>query len=323
MSVVIAAFNRSNVLKYALESVRAQTFEDWEVLVVGDHCTDDSQSVADSFGDPRIRFVNLPHNMGDQSGPNSVGVRLGRGELISFLSQDDLWCRDHLGNLAQTLDATGADMVVSSGFIVGSLSVNPAGDLAGEVEVVTRDPDASVQPFENFVASGWMLTARLAERIGDWKAASSVRFHSSQEYLYRCWSAGATIRFSPATSFVRLPSIASPDAYATARDAEHRIVAPIVIQDDLKSLDALATRLPAPSATESVRASAESDRNLKGLRLGIARRGDRIFARTFVAAMRLGWAPWEFRAAIAGVPRGGANAVLRRIRGLPVEPDKN
>jgi GT2 family glycosyltransferase len=59
--------------------VRAQTRSDWELIVVGDACTDDTADVVATFPDPRIRFVNLPENVGEQSGPNNEGVRLGHG----------------------------------------------------------------------------------------------------------------------------------------------------------------------------------------------------------------------------------------------------
>jgi len=52
VSVVIATYNYSSVLRYALQSVLWQTFQDFEVWVIGDACTDDSETVTASFGDP-------------------------------------------------------------------------------------------------------------------------------------------------------------------------------------------------------------------------------------------------------------------------------
>ena len=59
VSVVTATYNRSNVLRFAVESVRRQTLSDWEMWVVGDACTDDTADMIREIGDPRIRFVNL------------------------------------------------------------------------------------------------------------------------------------------------------------------------------------------------------------------------------------------------------------------------
>ena len=81
VSVVLATYNRSRVLAHAIESVRSSTLTDWELIVVGDHCTDDTAEVVASFDDPRITFINLPQNVGEQSGPNNEGVRRGARAL--------------------------------------------------------------------------------------------------------------------------------------------------------------------------------------------------------------------------------------------------
>ena len=56
-----------------------QSHAGWELWVVGDACTDDTEQVVDSFGDERIHFVNLDRNVGEQSGPNNEGFRRSRG----------------------------------------------------------------------------------------------------------------------------------------------------------------------------------------------------------------------------------------------------
>ena len=60
VTVVIATYHWSSVLRLAMTSVLGQTFTDFELLVVGDGCSDDSQAVAESVGDARVRWINLP-----------------------------------------------------------------------------------------------------------------------------------------------------------------------------------------------------------------------------------------------------------------------
>ena len=81
VSVIIATYNRSRVLAHAIESVRYSTVSNWELIVVGDHCTDDTAAIVASFDDPRITFINLPQNVGEQSGANNEGVRRGARSL--------------------------------------------------------------------------------------------------------------------------------------------------------------------------------------------------------------------------------------------------
>src|SRR5262245_1859945 len=111
VSIVVATYNRSNVLALTLRTVLWQTVADWEMLVVGDACTDDTEAVVASFADPRIRFINLPENCGEQSGPNNFGAQQARGTFLVWLNHDDFWLPDHLAHALAQLDATGADLV--------------------------------------------------------------------------------------------------------------------------------------------------------------------------------------------------------------------
>ena len=71
VSVVTATYNRSHVLRAAIASLLGQTLADWEQIVVDDACSDDTEQAIAAFADPRLRFVNLPVNIGEQSGPNN------------------------------------------------------------------------------------------------------------------------------------------------------------------------------------------------------------------------------------------------------------
>jgi glycosyltransferase involved in cell wall biosynthesis len=113
VSVVIATYNWSSVLPYSIGTVLRQTMTDFELLVVGDGCTDDSEQVVANIGDPRVRWINLPANTGHQSGPNNEGLRQARGEFIAYLGHDDLWLPHHLEAHVEALDRSGAAMTHS------------------------------------------------------------------------------------------------------------------------------------------------------------------------------------------------------------------
>ena len=90
VSVVITTYNRASLLPRAVYSVLAQTYEDYELVIVDDCSTDDTPEVVRTFADSRIRAIRHADNMG-QSAAVNTGIRLARGEYIAFLDDDDEW----------------------------------------------------------------------------------------------------------------------------------------------------------------------------------------------------------------------------------------
>jgi len=88
VTIVIPVYNREKYIVAALESVLAQTFTDFELLVIDDGSTDRSVALARSYGDPRMRLVCHTTNLGVAKTRNQ-GLQLARGEYLAFLDSDD------------------------------------------------------------------------------------------------------------------------------------------------------------------------------------------------------------------------------------------
>ncbi len=88
VSVVIPTFNRAQSVGKAIDSVLAQTFQDFEVIVVDDGSKDDTARILAGFGDG-IRFISQ-ENQGVSAARNA-GIRLARGKWVAFLDSDDEW----------------------------------------------------------------------------------------------------------------------------------------------------------------------------------------------------------------------------------------
>jgi glycosyltransferase involved in cell wall biosynthesis len=95
VSVVIPVHNRAHLLGRAVQSVRAQTFQDLELVVVDDGSTDGSAEVVGPSDDPRIRVVRLTRKSGVSRARNT-GILHARGSLVAFLDSDDEWLPDKL-----------------------------------------------------------------------------------------------------------------------------------------------------------------------------------------------------------------------------------
>ncbi len=94
VSVVVPVYNTRATVGATLESLRAQTFGDFEVIVVNDGSTDDSMEVCRAFEDARVRIVEQ-ENRG-LAGARNTGLREARGELVGFLDSDDHWLPEKL-----------------------------------------------------------------------------------------------------------------------------------------------------------------------------------------------------------------------------------
>jgi len=97
VSVVIPLYNKGSYIARALNSVLAQTFRDFEVIVVDDGSTDDGAAIVKGFGDPRIRLIQQ-ENRGVSAARNR-GIAAARAELVAFLDADDEWLPGHLETL--------------------------------------------------------------------------------------------------------------------------------------------------------------------------------------------------------------------------------
>ncbi len=90
VSVITATYNYGRYLGGAIESVLAQTFSDWEMIVVDDGSTDDTSEVIRPYlDDSRIQYHHT-ENCGQPAAENT-GIRLSRGHFIAFIDADDLW----------------------------------------------------------------------------------------------------------------------------------------------------------------------------------------------------------------------------------------
>ncbi len=90
ISIVMPTFDRLEYLAAAVESVVAQTFTDWELVIADDGSGPETRNYLAALADPRIRVISLVHT-GKPSVVTNVAIREAKGEFIAFLDSDDLW----------------------------------------------------------------------------------------------------------------------------------------------------------------------------------------------------------------------------------------
>ncbi len=108
ISIIMPCYNREDTITKSIDSVMAQTFTDWELLIVDDGSIDNSRQVALNYDDPRIT-LHVQKNTG-VCGARNVGLKLAAGNMIAFLDADDTWATDCLAKLHYALSGSDASL---------------------------------------------------------------------------------------------------------------------------------------------------------------------------------------------------------------------
>ena len=98
VSIVMPAFNASQYIEDTIDSIVAQTHQNWELVIVDDASTDDTVKIISRYAttDSRIRLIKLVKNFGAPAGPRNKGVVESNFDWIAFIDSDDLWHKEKL-----------------------------------------------------------------------------------------------------------------------------------------------------------------------------------------------------------------------------------
>lgn len=201
VTVIIATYNWSAVLPYAINSVLRQTMDDFELLVIGDGCTDDSETVVAAIPDPRIRWINLPSNTGNQAGPNNRGLREARGEFIAYLGHDDVWLGHHLECMIAALQSSGAAVAWS---LLSRIFPDKS---------VGRPSFPGPQGAGGGTPSCTVYRRSVTDRIGGWKDYRELRLPPEADLFSRARAAGFATVFVPRLTALKFPASARKNVY--------------------------------------------------------------------------------------------------------------
>jgi glycosyltransferase involved in cell wall biosynthesis len=185
-SVIIATYQRDDLIIPTLESVRRQIYSNFEVLVVSDGPYTTSLEKAVQKFDDRFKIYATQERIGSQSGPNNFGLKISKGEYIAYLGHDDIWHQEHLLNLFTTYSKNQK----ASFCVAGCVLVGPEG-AEEELTWITgmfkkRDRKA---PTKNFFPPSSISHKRelYKEKIW-WPDPNDVRGPVDSEFLLRAIS---------------------------------------------------------------------------------------------------------------------------------------
>lgn len=106
VSIIMPSYNTGRFIAGSIRSVLAQTYQNWELIIVDDCSCDDTDEVVAGFADSRIRFIKNDHNSGAARSRN-LALREAAGKWIAFLDSDDLWLPEKLARQIAFMKETG------------------------------------------------------------------------------------------------------------------------------------------------------------------------------------------------------------------------
>ncbi len=161
------AFNSERYIGKALDSVRSQTYRNWEIIVTNDGGADGTSRIVAEFAQTASRTVRLLEHAKSQgpSAARNTAMKAAKGEYIAFLDADDFWLPEHLETVCAVLATGRADLAHSGGIVFRD---TPSGEIEllpiYTIEVTNPPADLFRRNFIN--PSGAAITRRLMEKVG-------------------------------------------------------------------------------------------------------------------------------------------------------------
>ena len=115
VSIIIPTYNRTDLISRAISSVLNQTFKNFEVIIIDDGSTDNTENVVKSFNDSRIKYIKNKKNVGAAVTRN-IGIKAAKGKFIAFQDSDDEWLPEKLKRQVKVLAACQENNVIYTGF---------------------------------------------------------------------------------------------------------------------------------------------------------------------------------------------------------------
>jgi len=131
VSIIIPCYNGGAFINEAISSILAQTYTNWELIIIDDGSTDNSKEIITSrLDNKKIRLLENKRNLGIARTKNK-GVRNSKGEFLAFLDQDDVWAEDKLRLQAARLKADPDLAIVCTGMFFTDPALNKTSVFTG------------------------------------------------------------------------------------------------------------------------------------------------------------------------------------------------
>ncbi|HEY7088362.1 MAG TPA: glycosyltransferase family A protein [Tepidisphaeraceae bacterium] len=202
MSVCVPVRNGQRYLRACLDSILAQSFTDFELIICDNASTDATESICLAYAqrDPRIRYVRQPKNVGP-AGNFNTGLELAKGEYFHWQAHDDLISPDYLARCVEVLDADPSAVLVYPRAMIIDDYADPIGPYDFVVDASTPDVRARFRRLlqvrhrqhRNFEVFGLMRTAAARQVPGGHRPFA----HGDRIFMVRLALYGRLVQIEP------------------------------------------------------------------------------------------------------------------------------
>lgn len=177
VSIIMPAFRAERFIEAAVQSVLAQTFSDWELIIIDDGSPDRTGEIADRLAslDGRIRVIHRERPSGAPSIPRNSGLELADGRYVAFLDSDDLWYPEKLEKQLPLFSEP--DTIIAS-------AVYHRMDAAGTV--LSTVPSPSVLDYRTLLKScfiGFLTSIVDRSRVGDFRFDVDLPYRMQEDMV--------------------------------------------------------------------------------------------------------------------------------------------
>ena len=209
ISIVIPAYNASNYLAEAIDSALAQTYSNYEIIVVNDGSKDDgaTERVALSYGD-KIRYFHKEN--GGSSSALNVGIENMTGEWFSWLSHDDLYMPEKLekqieyikslnidpSEMSRHIFFAASELIDAEGHVIRPYDAKKAFSISRKLEAVSHNGHLICEPTEhNFHGCSCLIHRDAFKDVG--RFDEKLRLLNDIDLWFRFYSSGYNVHYIP------------------------------------------------------------------------------------------------------------------------------
>jgi glycosyltransferase involved in cell wall biosynthesis len=200
ISVIVPSYNKPEYLVECLQSIQAQTFEDWECIVVSDGSprVDEIRAAVDGMRDPRFRLVEHTENRGLAAARNT-GIREARADLVVCVDEDDILRQDCMMVLWGEVIKRGVQIVCPQGRLFDGEDTKRRCSVPSIEEILVRQP---------LLLAGALIRREVFGEIGEFEESDLIRLgREDHEWYIRAVSCGVRISvIDEELYFIRRPS---------------------------------------------------------------------------------------------------------------------